>query len=673
MDQADTARPVHLPRSPWRHLLHRRTQVLLDLAVLTAAFALAYLLRFDFEVPERARLAGLTQLPLVVLLQFAVLLAVRAYSFVWRYVGIREIETFVRAALYSAVPLVALRLFLPDAYSAWRVPLSVIVVDTGLAFGGLLALRVVRRMLYERYEREGRARDSLARYGEGRRKPVLLVGAGRAGVLAVREIVGRGDMDIEPIGFVDDDPLKQGTVIHGLRVLGTTHDIPELARRMPIDHVILTIAETAPQSLQRIVEICERERLKVRSIPGLYELLQGKVAFSRFRDVDLNDLLGRDPVKLDLGALEGFLTGKTVMVTGAGGSIGSELARQIARFRPGRLVLFERAEFALFDVDRELGGLWPDLAIEPVVGDVRDEERVRQVLDALAPEVIFHAAAHKHVPLMESNPAEAVKNNVLGTDSLGRLAGEAGVEAFILISTDKAVRPTSVMGATKRVAELVVQDLDREIPGTRFLAVRFGNVLGSAGSVIEIFRDQISHGGPVTVTHPDMQRYFMTIPEAAQLVLQAGAMGEGGEIFVLDMGEPVRIVDLAEKMITLSGFTPGEDIEIRVTGTRPGEKLFEEIGLDAEGMEKTRHPKIFIGRLHPHPTERLADAIVRLGDLAAAGRSAEIRAYLAGLLPEATLTLEGKQPAPSDLPAPAGETSEEPASSARLRFAAARR
>jgi len=674
MQSPDSSRPPHVRRGPWRHVLHRRTQVLLDLAVLTAAFVLAYLLRFDFEVPDKARLAGLTQLPAVVLLQFAVLLAVRAYSLVWRYIGIREIDTFVRAALYSAAPVLALRLFLPDAYSAWRVPLSVIVIDTVLAFGGLVALRVVRRMLYERFERQGRARDSLARNGKGRKKPVLLVGAGRAGVLAVREIVGRGDMDIEPVGFVDDDPLKHGTVIHGLRVLGTTHDIPEIARRLPIDHVILTIADAAPESLRRIVEICERERLKVRSIPGLYELLQGKVAFSRFHDVDLEDLLGRDPVKLDVDALEAFLTGKTVMVTGAGGSIGSELARQIARFRPARLVLFERAEFALFDVDREIRGLWPDLGVEPVVGDVRDDERVRQVLAAVRPDVIFHAAAHKHVPLMESNPAEAVKNNVLGTDTLGRLAGEAGVEAFILISTDKAVRPTSVMGATKRVAELVVQDLDREIPDTRFLAVRFGNVLGSAGSVIEIFRDQISHGGPVTVTHPEMKRYFMTIPEAAQLVLQAGAMGEGGEIFVLDMGEPVRILDLAEKMITLSGFTPGEDIEIRVTGTRPGEKLFEEIGLDGEGMEKTRHPKIFIGRLNPHPTERLADAIVRLEDLAAAGRGAEIRAYLAALLPEASLTLEGNpQDAARDRPGPVGETTEETVTPARLRFAAARR
>jgi len=672
MDQADISRPVRPHRAPWRHLLHRRTQVLLDLAVLTAAFVLAYLLRFDFEVPDKARLAGLTQLPLVVLLQFAVLLAVRTYSFVWRYIGIREIDTFARAAVYSAAPVLALRLFLPDAYSAWRVPLSVIVIDTVLAFGGLLALRVVRRMHYERFEREGRARHSLAKNGKGRKKPVLLVGAGHAGVLAVREIRGRGDMDIAPIGFVDDDPLKQGTVIHGLRVLGTTHDIPELARRLPIDHVILTIADAAPESLRRIVEICERERLKVRSIPGFYELLQGKVAFSRFHDVDLADLLGRDPVQLDVGALEAFLTGKRVMVTGAGGSIGSELARQIARFRPERLLLFERAEFALFDVDREIRGLWAGLAVEPIVGDVRDEERVRQVLDAVRPDVIFHAAAHKHVPLMESNPAEAVKNNVLGTDTLGRLAGEAGVEAFILISTDKAVRPTSVMGATKRIAELVVQNLDREIPGTRFLAVRFGNVLGSAGSVIEIFRDQISHGGPVTVTHPDMKRYFMTIPEAAQLVLQAGTMGEGGEIFVLDMGEPVRILDLAEKMITLSGFTPGEDIEIRVTGSRPGEKLFEEIGLDGEGMEKTRHPKIFIGRLNPHPAERLSDALVRLDELAAAGRSAEIRTYLAALLPEATLTLDaGPAEAPGDAgPEPADEASAPPT---RLRLAAARR
>ncbi|HMB52610.1 MAG TPA: nucleoside-diphosphate sugar epimerase/dehydratase, partial [Thermoanaerobaculia bacterium] len=413
-------------------------------------------------------------------------------------------------------------------------------------------------------------------------------------------------------------------------------------REMALDHVILTIADTAPESLRRIVEICERERLKVRTVPGLYEVLAGKVSLSRFRDVDIQDLLGRDPVQLDQASLERFLTGKRVMVTGAGGSIGAELARQVARFDPERLLLFERAEFALFEIDRELRHLWPQSRIEALVGDVGDADRVREVLNEHLPDVIFHAAAHKHVPLMEANPAEAVKNNVLGTRCLGELAGESGVDAFILVSTDKAVRPTSVMGASKRLAELVTQRLDARHPDTRFLAVRFGNVLDSAGSVIRIFREQIARGGPLTVTHPEMQRYFMTIPEASQLVLQAGAMGEGGEIFVLDMGEPIRILDLAEKMITLSGFVPGRDVEISFTGLRPGEKLFEEIELEGEEMAKTQHQKIFVGRFRPYPPDRLDPALERLAEDSRLGHQARVRHTLAELLPEATL--EGVEP-----------------------------
>jgi FlaA1/EpsC-like NDP-sugar epimerase len=512
------------------------------------------------------------------------------------------------------------------------VPLSIIILDTIFAFGGLLALRVLRRMLYERY-----ARHETGRNGDGTARPVLLIGAGRAGVLAVREIASRGDMGMRAVGFVDDDPLKQGMVIHGAKVLGTTRDLPRLARELGVGHVLLTIAEADPLHIRRILELCARHRLEVRSVPGLYEVLQGKVAFSRFRTVGVEELLGRPPVRLDETRLERFLSGRRVMVTGAGGSIGSELARQIARFGPARLLLFERAEGALFEVHHELARLWPGLELVPLVGDVGDEGRVREVLAAERPEIVFHAAAHKHVPLMETNAGEAVKNNVLGTWRLGRLAGEAGVEALVLISTDKAVRPTSVMGATKRVAELVVQHLDALYPRTRYLAVRFGNVMGSAGSVIEIFRRQIADGGPVTVTDPEMTRYFMTIPEASLLVLQAGAMGEGGEIFVLDMGEPVKIDDLARKMIELSGYEPGRDIEIVYTGPRPGEKLFEELELAGEQIAKTRHPKIFFGRLHPYPAGTVERALDRLGVLAEAGDDEALRLYLGELLPEARL------------------------------------
>lgn len=627
-----------IPRPPlWTRLFYRQVQLLLDIVILVGSFVVAYLLRFDFAIPEPELARMLVQLPLALLLQFAALALCGVYSFVWRYVGLREVPAFLKAAAGSAGVLLALRFGLPDELHLWRVPLSVICIDTVLAFGGALSIRVMRRVLYESYERERLDRTASRMLGtRRRRKPVLLVGAGRGGVLVVREIQARGDMDIEVVGFVDDDPLKQGTVIHGVRVLGTIRDLPRLVRELGIDHVVITIAETRRQLLRRIAEICQKSGVRMRSIPGFYEILQGKVEISRMRDVAIETLLGREPVYLDQSELDRFLGGRRVLVTGAGGSIGSELARQVARFQPALLLLLDRAEGALFEVDRELRQLRPELDIRPLIADVVDAPRVRALLSQFRPEVILHAAAHKHVPLMEANASEAIKNNVFGTRILGELAGELEVETFVLISTDKAVRPSSVMGASKRIAELVIQDLDQRFP-TRFVAVRFGNVMGSAGSVIPIFREQIARGGPVTVTHPDMMRYFMTIPEAAQLVLETGAMGDRGEIYILDMGEPVRILDLARDMITLSGFRPYEDVDIVFTGLRPGEKLFEELEVSGENIAKTRHPKIFIGRLQELPPDRLSDGLKRLVALCRNGKDGEIRELLAELLSESNL------------------------------------
>ncbi len=621
----------------WTRLLYRQVQLFLDLAGLVCAFVLAYLLRFDFHIPSDEAHRMLVQLPAVVVLQFAALALAGIYSFVWRYVGLREVPAFLKAAAISTFVLFFLRFGLPDGFHLWRVPLSVIVMDAPLAFGGLLSLRVLRRVLYESYEHDRLDRTATQTMGARRRKkPVLLVGAGRGGVLAVREIAARGDMDIEVIGFVDDDPLKQGTVIHGVKVLGQIREIPRLVRELGIDHVVITIAETRSQLLRRIAEICHKSGVRMRAIPGFYEILQGKIEISRMRDVALETLLGREPVHLDQKELDRFLGGRRVLVTGAGGSIGSELARQVARFNPALLLLLDRAEGALFEVDRELRGLRSDLDIVPLIADVVDAPRVRTLLTQYRPEVILHAAAHKHVPLMESNASEAIKNNVFGTRILGEAAGELGVAAFVLISTDKAVRPSSVMGASKRIAELVIQDLDQRFD-TRYVAVRFGNVMGSAGSVIPIFREQIARGGPVTVTHPDMMRYFMTIPEAAQLVLEAGAMGDRGEIYVLDMGEPVRILDLARDLISLSGFRPYEDVDIVFTGLRPGEKLFEELSVSDESISKTRHPKIFIGRLNAFPPDKIADGLKRLAILCRNGREGEVRAFLADFLDESNL------------------------------------
>jgi FlaA1/EpsC-like NDP-sugar epimerase len=602
---------------------------------LSVAFVLAYLLRFDFQIPASQSSHLLHRLPYAVLIQMSVLLLAGVYSFMWRYVGIPELKTFMAAAFTSALPLLALRLFLPAELDVWRVPISIIVMDTTFGFGFLFAMRVFRRALYEY---QGRQRAASTDGEAASRVPTLLVGAGKAGVLAAREILNRGGMDLDVKGFVDDDPAKQGAVIHDLRVVGMTDDLPQLVKDLGISQVVITIARIARGDIVRIIDICHKIPVKLRIIPGLFEILQGKVQVTRIRNVQIEDLLGREPVILDEKQLGGFLAGKRVLVTGAGGSIGSELSRQVARFGPSQLLLADRAEYGLFNIDMEMRRTFPNLAIVPLVADVGEEGRVRSMFSAYDPQVVLHAAAHKHVPMMESNPAEAIKNNVLATRLLGEVAGEFGVEAFVLISTDKAVRPTSVMGASKRVAELVVQDLARRFP-TRFVAVRFGNVIGSAGSVVPIFREQIRRGGPVTVTHPDMKRYFMTIPESAQLVLQAGAMGEGGEIFILDMGAPVRILDLAVAMITLSGLKPFEEMDIAFTGLRPGEKLHEELELLGEKIAKTRHPKIFIGKLAAYPSEQVEQAVARLAELAHKGKRDDIRAFMNAFLPEACLAV----------------------------------
>jgi FlaA1/EpsC-like NDP-sugar epimerase len=598
----------------------------LDAAVLLAVFVFAYALRFEFRIPRLWFDRALVQAPVFVGLQIAALAASGVYTYIWRYVGLAELRGFARGIGISLAPIAALRLLRVAPLDA---PTSVIIIDGILALVGVVGLRVVRRVVYERFEKAA---------GEPRRrKAILLLGAGRAGILAAREIGARGDGELEIKGFIDDDEQKVGSVIQGVKVLGTTRDLARLVQQHQIDHVVITIARATRPEMRRILDVCESVPVKARVIPGLLELLQGNVAVSHIRNVEIEDLLGREPVQLDMELVGRFLTQRSVVVTGAGGSIGSELCRQIARFGPRRLILIEQAEGALFDIDRELRAKFPAVDIAPVIADVTDRERIDRLFSKERPDVVLHAAAHKHVPMMEKNPGEAVKNNVVGTRIVAEAAGRHAVSAFVLISTDKAVNPTSVMGATKRLAELSIQALQRRFSETRFVAVRFGNVLGSAGSVIPIFREQILKGGPVTVTHPDMVRYFMTIPEAAQLVVQAGAMGHGGEIFVLDMGEPVRILDLAKDMIRLSGLRPGDDIEIAFSGVRPGEKLFEELGTSSEAVEKTRHPKIFIGRITGTDVDVLDAGIARLLQAAADDDGARVRAELKALIPEALI------------------------------------
>jgi FlaA1/EpsC-like NDP-sugar epimerase len=610
----------------------RALQLLIDVGVLSLAFFLAYVLRYEGLPPPRARLGAFLQLPYVVLLQLVVLSLAGLHKTSWRYVSMADLPRVGVGLGIAMIVILALRLGLPERYQFGRVPLGVIAADTILAGVGLLAVRIIRRLQTEAQERK---RFGQARRHPGKAKRVLLIGAGRAGAMVAKELAGRPDLGLEPVGFVDDDPAKKGTYIHGMKVLGDSRSLKYIVDENKVDQAIISIANAPGQVIRSIHEKCKAVPVAVKIIPGVFEILDGRVEISRMREVQIEDLLGRESVTLDEEAIAGYVEGKRVLVTGAGGSIGSELCRQIAKYAPAEIVFMEQAENALFEIDRELRGRWPEMRLVPVICDVCDSKRVREVFRRCRPEVVFHAAAHKHVPMMELNPGEAVKNNAFGTRKVADAAAEVGAAVMVLISTDKAVNPASIMGATKRVSELYIQAKARQKGcQTKYVAVRFGNVLGSAGSVVPIFEKQIVAGGPVTVTHPDMKRYFMTIPEACQLVMQAASMAQGGEIFVLDMGEPVKIVDLARDMIRLFGLTEGVDVKIEFTGIRPGEKLFEELAMDAEGVDKTRHEKNFIGKLEPYPWEQVEEIYARLAMVTEVGTLEAVRKVLSEVLPE---------------------------------------
>ncbi len=465
----------------------------------------------------------------------------------------------------------------------WLKVHGVIMLDLFTTIMLLSGARMVVRLYHEEYFSAGG--KAVKRF--------LIVGAGDAGEALLREMTRIRADEYHVVGFIDDDPLKQDMRIHGVSVLGTVDELPRICADEKIDEIGIAMPSATHKQLRRVVQVCQGAKIRFRTVPSITDIASGKLRVSQIRDVDINDLLGREVVQLDLAQIEQFLKNKVVLVTGAGGSIGSEMCRQVCHFEPKLLLLVEQAENPLFFIERELRRNFSGVSLEAVVCDITDRPRLEAIFAQHRPDVVIHAAAHKHVPLMETNAGEAVKNNVMGTMAVADAADAQGAEHFVMISTDKAVNPTSVMGSTKRVAEMYIQDLN-QTSKTHFVTVRFGNVLGSNGSVVPIFKNQIAAGGPVTVTHPEMRRYFMTIPEASQLVLQAATMGQGGEIFVLDMGEPVKIVDLARELITLSGFRPGEDIEIAFTGMRPGEKLFEELSIAGEDMLPTRHPKIGI-------------------------------------------------------------------------------
>jgi len=559
----------------------------------------------------------------------------RLYAGWWQYVSVQDlIETFKASHISTAIIIVGVYIlrYLGPAPGQGIISTSVRVPDTVLIidWAGTIALVGGLRFLV-RIIREGSRPVSPA--GLTR---VLIIGAGDVGEGVLRELYRLPVEKYHVVGFIDDEPRKRGIRIHGVPVLGGVGDLAEIAGRQNAEEVVIALPKPTRDELRRIIEVCKGQRLTFRIVPGVADLIEGHLDVRRLREVDINDLLGREPVELDSENIGRFLTGKVVLVTGAGGSIGSELCRQVAAFRPERLVLLEQAENNLFHIDRELRSTAPDLPVVPVIADICDRARLEAVFRENCPNVVFHAAAHKHVPMMELNPGEAIKNNIFGSRNVVDMARQTGADALVLISTDKAVNPTSVMGCTKRITEMYCQAVSSEArPGeTKFIIVRFGNVLGSAGSVVPIFREQIARGGPVTVTHPEMQRYFMTIPEATQLVIQAGAMGKTGQIMLLDMGEPVKIVDLARDMITLSGFRPEVDIQIEFLGVRPGEKLFEELRTHGEDVLPTHHHKIFVWQNRGCTREEIEQALQRLGAVADSALLDEVQAVLKGVVPE---------------------------------------
>lgn len=579
----------------------------------------------------------LIYLPLSLAVKLIVFGLFGIYRDSWRYVGLRDLFLIVKAchaSIFICVVLYSIYVWGSQALASQgslsgdyllEVPWLVFLYDWIFTIG----LVAVGRIGFRFYHEELRPLEGSVQVR------LLIVGAGDAGDSILREIIRAAEDRYQVVGFLDDDPNKQRTRIRGVDILGRTTDIRAVCESYDVDEVLIAMPSAPQRRIRELIEMCKGANLRFRTLPAISDLIEGKVQVSQIRPVSIEDLLGRDTVTLDTQAIGDYVRGKVVMVTGAGGSIGSEMCRQIARFQPRMLLLVERMENALFEIDRDLQRYFPDLCRLPCVADVADVPRIRRLLREYGVTAVFHAAAHKHVPMMEWNPGEAIKNNVIGTRLLADCASEAGVEKFVMISTDKAVNPTSVMGCSKRIAEMYVQQLGSHTSTrTEFVTVRFGNVLGSSGSVVPIFKEQISRGGPVTVTHPEMTRYFMTIPEAAQLVLQAGAMGKGGEIFLLDMGDPVKIVDLAVDLITLSGLRPHEDIEIRFTGMRPGEKLFEELSIAGEDVSPTKHPKIGIMLKRPEDFHRVRERIDYLMSIADAATADELRLELARTVPE---------------------------------------
>lgn len=567
--------------------------IIIDAMLIILAMYVTLLLRFEGNIPLDYFNNFLQLIPLVTITNILFLIGMKLYSRIWEYASIGEMTAIIRAVTY-AMAVIVLFIYI---FRVPGLPRSVYIGSYLMINAFIGASRMSWRLVQDFFNTTNKSPN----------QNVLIVGAGDAGALIVRELQKNPQLNLRPVGIVDDNKNKRKLILSSVPVLGDRNRIPSLVRELNVEEIIIAMPSASGQTIREILDIARTTSARVKILPGVINSLSSS-AISHLREVNMEDLLRRDPVMIDLQEIAGYITARTIMVTGAGGSIGSELCRQILCAMPERLIMVDNGENSLFEIEQEILAVCSGSQIIAELVDVKDRDRLDRTFRKYRPQVVFHAAAYKHVPMMERHPDEAFKNNVMGTRNTAELADAYGVNTFILVSTDKAVNPTSVMGASKRLAELVVKDINRTSK-TKFASVRFGNVLGSRGSVVPTFIKQIEKGGPVTVTHPEMTRYFMTIPEAVQLIIQAGAMAEGGEIFVLDMGEPVNINDLACDLISLAGRVPGKDIKIEYTGIRPGEKLYEELFTDREGMDSTKHQRIFISR------KEMDDAYINVGKL----------------------------------------------------------
>jgi len=601
-------------RGQYRRLL----VVALDTVLCILAFYLAFFIRFEGRIPDLFMVSFLKSLPVIIAVRFVCFWFFGLYRGIWKYASINDLVNVFKAVITGTVLFIIVKVFLHGLEDFPRSVFAIEFLLIAFAIGGIrFGLRMYRTVMPERRRPSGRN--------------VLIIGAGDAGNTILREMKNNPKLNYNIIGLIDDDRFKQDMNILGVPVIGSSKDIEKIVNRKKIHEIIIAIPSASRQQMRSIVETCEKTGAEIKTVPALGDMIDGTVNFSQVRDVQIEDLLGRDVVEIDTEAISAYLSGKSVLVTGAGGSIGSEICRQIMQFDLKSLVLFGRGENSIYQAHSELRSMGRDIKLVQLVGDVINRRKLEGTFRAHKPDIVFHAGADKHVPLLESNPDEAVLNNIIGTKNVVEVAEESGVEKVVCISTDKAADPVSVMGAAKRVAEIIVQG--RKHGRTKSMCVRFGNVLGSRGSVIPLFRRQIHAGGPVTITHPDMLRYFMTIPEASRLVLQAGAIGEGGEVFLLDMGNPVKIIDLANQMIRLSGFEPESDIQVKTIGLRPGEKLEETLTGRDEKLSRTVHPKILAIHFNGRKPEFSDADFGQLRDLAIAMDRDGIIRKLRGMLP----------------------------------------